>query len=150
MPFNTRRSSARGTPRGLFGNNGVMIDHSKSVSSYRRGGMIAPLRSLNHISPNEGIPFMSLRPSLRSIGGTIANQTAPQLSIRTPQIRHSRSRPLAGFAREAEMVKLSGCWLAAWSAAVFLLVLPADAAEPVLKRVVLSTGGVGYFEYEAA
>lgn len=26
---------------------------------------------------------------------------------------------------------------------------PADAAEPVLKRVVLSTGGVGYFEYEA-
>lgn len=26
----------------------------------------------------------------------------------------------------------------------------ADAAEPVLKRVVLSTGGVGYFEYEAA
>ena len=41
-----------------------------------------------------------------------------------------------------------GCWLAA---VVFLLaVLPADAADLVLKRVVLSTGGVGYFEYEAA
>src|SRR5437588_9792697 len=41
-----------------------------------------------------------------------------------------------------------GCWLAA---GVFLLaVLPADAADLVLKRVVLSTGGVGYFEYEAA
>lgn len=60
MPFSTRRSSARGTPRGLFGNNAAMIDHSKSVSSYRRGVMIAPLRSLNHISPTEGIPFMSL------------------------------------------------------------------------------------------
>jgi hypothetical protein len=33
MPFSTRRSSARGTPRGLFGNSGEMIDHSKSVSS---------------------------------------------------------------------------------------------------------------------
>jgi DNA end-binding protein Ku len=27
MPFSTRRSSARGTPRGLFGSNGEMIDH---------------------------------------------------------------------------------------------------------------------------
>jgi hypothetical protein len=30
------------------------------------------------------------------------------------------------------------------------LAVSAQAAEPVLKRVVLSTGGVGYFEYEAA
>jgi hypothetical protein len=29
----TLRSSARGTPRGLFGNNGWRIDHSKSVNS---------------------------------------------------------------------------------------------------------------------
>jgi len=36
MPFNTRRSSARATPRGLFGNKGVITDHSKSESSYRR------------------------------------------------------------------------------------------------------------------
>ncbi|MGC2413512.1 MAG: hypothetical protein WA459_12540, partial [Stellaceae bacterium] len=37
--------------------------------------------------------------------------------------------------------------LAAW---ILLTTLPATAAELVLKRVVLSTGGVGYFEYEAA
>jgi hypothetical protein len=36
MPFKILRSSTRGTPRGLFGNSGSMIDHSKSVSSYRR------------------------------------------------------------------------------------------------------------------
>src|SRR5437867_12986957 len=30
------------------------------------------------------------------------------------------------------------------------LVVPATAAELALKRVVLSSGGVGYFEYEAA
>jgi hypothetical protein len=33
MPFSTLRSSARGTPRGLFGKSGAMIDHSKSLSS---------------------------------------------------------------------------------------------------------------------
>lgn len=33
MPFSTRRSSTRATPRGLLGNNGDMIDHSWSVSS---------------------------------------------------------------------------------------------------------------------
>ena len=32
---------------------------------------------------------------------------------------------------------------------LFCVALPADAAEPLLKRVVLSTGGVGYLEYEA-
>jgi hypothetical protein len=35
MPFSTRRSSTRGTPRGLFGNNGWITDHSKSVKSKR-------------------------------------------------------------------------------------------------------------------
>lgn len=30
IPLMTLRSSARGTPRGLFGNSGWMIDHSKS------------------------------------------------------------------------------------------------------------------------
>ena len=33
IPFSTLRSSARGTPRGLFGSNGCMIDHSKSDNS---------------------------------------------------------------------------------------------------------------------
>ena len=36
------------------------------------------------------------------------------------------------------------------AAAVCSAGAPADAADLVLKRVVLSTGGVGYFEYEAA
>jgi hypothetical protein len=35
MPLRTRRSSTLGTPRGLFGRNGLMAVHSKSVSSYR-------------------------------------------------------------------------------------------------------------------
>jgi hypothetical protein len=30
MPLSTLRSSERATPRGLFGNSGSMIDHSKS------------------------------------------------------------------------------------------------------------------------
>ena len=42
-----------------------------------------------------------------------------------------------------------GCRLAL-AGVVLLAVLPAKAADLVLKRVVLSTGGVGYFEYEAA
>jgi hypothetical protein len=46
--------------------------------------------------------------------------------------------------------RLSGCGLAALAGAILLAALPADAAEMALKRVVLSTGGVGYFEYEAA
>src|SRR5262249_51040910 len=47
MPLRTRRSSMRGTPRGLFGNIGLMAAHSKSVSSYpmiRSSG----LEALNH------------------------------------------------------------------------------------------------------
>jgi hypothetical protein len=33
IPFKTRRSSTRGTPRGLFGSNGWIVFHSNSVSS---------------------------------------------------------------------------------------------------------------------
>ena len=47
------------------------------------------------------------------------------------------------------MSRRLGCWLAALAALIFLAAAPADAADLVLKRVVLSTGGVGYFEYEA-
>jgi hypothetical protein len=38
----TLRSSARGTPRGSFGSSGSMIDHSKSLNSYRRALIQAP------------------------------------------------------------------------------------------------------------
>ena len=34
IPFRTRRSPTRGTPRGLFGSNGAITPHSKSLSSY--------------------------------------------------------------------------------------------------------------------
>ncbi len=47
------------------------------------------------------------------------------------------------------MGRRSAYWLAGL-AAVWLCALPAAAADLALKRVVLSTGGVGYFEYEAA
>src|SRR5579864_744238 len=48
------------------------------------------------------------------------------------------------------MTRRLGCGLAALAASVLLASAPAHAADLVLKRVVLSTGGVGYFEYEAA
>jgi hypothetical protein len=35
IPLSTRRSSIRGTPRGLFGSKGPITDHSKSVRSKR-------------------------------------------------------------------------------------------------------------------
>src|SRR3954463_9433695 len=41
---------------------------------------------------------------------------------------------------------LSSCAVSAIVAVTF----PADAADLMLKRVMLSSGGVGYFEYEAA
>lgn len=47
------------------------------------------------------------------------------------------------------MPKRQGFWLVVVAAA-WLAALPAEAADLALKRVVLSTGGVGYFEYEAA
>ena len=34
IPFRTRRSSSRGTPRGLFGSSGAITPHSKSLNSY--------------------------------------------------------------------------------------------------------------------
>jgi hypothetical protein len=34
IPFNTRRSSTRATPRGLFGSRGEITGHSKSVTSH--------------------------------------------------------------------------------------------------------------------
>ena len=48
------------------------------------------------------------------------------------------------------MAQRSTCWFAVVVGAILLAALPVEAAELTLKRVVLSTGGVGYFEYEAA
>src|SRR5579872_3274406 len=63
MPFNTRRSSTRGTPRGLLGSSGAITRHSNSVSSYRRMIKLLQFGSLNHIAALEGIPFMSSWPN---------------------------------------------------------------------------------------
>src|SRR5437660_294651 len=52
-----------------------------------------------------------------------------------------------------DMTGLSARWATAFIGAAITAALPAAAAPapapPALKRVVLSSGGVGYFEYEA-
>src|SRR5262249_10209524 len=56
LPFSTRRSSTRGTPRGSLGRSGSITRHSKSVRSYR---LMHMLNQISHATP---IPFMGLRP----------------------------------------------------------------------------------------
>jgi len=59
MPLRTRRSSTRGTPRGLLGSIGLMALQARSVSSYR---IVSKLHcgSLNHASrPHRGSIHMS-------------------------------------------------------------------------------------------
>src|SRR5271154_5457662 len=51
------RSSARATPRGLFGSNCAMIDHSKSVSSYRRALIKLPFGQLESHRARKRNPF---------------------------------------------------------------------------------------------
>jgi hypothetical protein len=60
MPFKTRRSSTRGTPRGLFGNKGWITDHSKSVKSKRAIAKLQPFGILNHKPAPLGINFMGM------------------------------------------------------------------------------------------
>jgi len=60
IPFKTRRSSTRGTPRGLFGNNGWITDHSKSVKSKRAMSKLQLFGILNHKLTRVGIPFMGM------------------------------------------------------------------------------------------
>src|SRR6266404_5621652 len=61
IPFKTRRSSTRATPRGLFGSKGPITDHSKSVKS-KRAIQTSIAGHLNHRSPKNGIPFMGMWP----------------------------------------------------------------------------------------
>ena len=68
MPLITRRSSTRGTPRGLFGSNGAISAHSASVTSWRR--VISKLQqfgNLNHTPTIKESPFMGTRPSPNGI-----------------------------------------------------------------------------------
>src|ERR1700678_2067162 len=61
IPFRTRRSSTRGTPRTLFGSSGAITDHSKSVRS-KRAIQTSIVGHLNHCSPKNGIHFMGTSP----------------------------------------------------------------------------------------
>src|ERR1700679_1609630 len=56
IPFKTRRSSTRATPRTLFGSKGLITDHSKSVRS-KRAIQTSIAGYLNHCSLKNGIPL---------------------------------------------------------------------------------------------
>jgi hypothetical protein len=58
MRLTTRRSLTLGTPRGLFGSNGLMAIHSKPVSSYL---MIRGLRFWSLNRANLGVRNAELR-----------------------------------------------------------------------------------------
>ena len=65
MPFSTRRSSARGTPRGLLGKKGL-DDRPLLVRQFVSPPRHLPLhsrRGLNHALAANSTRFMSLRPS---------------------------------------------------------------------------------------
>lgn len=55
MPLRTRRSSTRGTRRGLFGSNGWIVLHSNSQIVARHAK--APFRTLNHFLQTLGIVY---------------------------------------------------------------------------------------------
>jgi len=63
MPFKTRRSSTRGTPRGLLGRIGWMIFHSVSLRAYRM--MEAPFRSSNHMNSTDLKPLRACPESVK-------------------------------------------------------------------------------------
>jgi hypothetical protein len=100
MPFSTRRSSTRGTPRGLLGSNGWITDHSKSVKS-KRAIATSLIERLNQRSTDSGIPFMRSWPSLRiavlAPGGTMmASRTSCLARRRNPQDGRGVARRPAG------------------------------------------------------
>src|SRR5262249_36524122 len=79
MPFSTRRSSTRGTPRRLLGRSGAITRHSKSVRPYR---LMHMLNQISHATP---IPFMGSRPRSRCIDrGTGINLAKPQIIFESP------------------------------------------------------------------
>src|ERR1700678_1271077 len=112
IPFRTRRSSTRGTPRTLFGSSGAITDHSKSVRS-KRAIQTSIVGHLNHCSPKNGIHFMGTSPSAqaklhRRQGPTRRDQQARRQlfashisqwrSRSVVLVEDSKSRPLVGVA----------------------------------------------------
>lgn len=60
IPFNTRRSSTRFTPRTFVGSKGWITDHSKSVRSNRAISVSLLKETLNQNSTSLGILFMGM------------------------------------------------------------------------------------------
>src|SRR3974390_1405226 len=81
IPFSTRRSSTRGTPRGLFGSSGWITDHSKSVRS-KRAICILPPRRMNQRPADLGIRFMGLCPRVQ-VEQLAAQKLIAQLGVET-------------------------------------------------------------------
>src|SRR5258706_12895940 len=81
IPFKTRRSSTRATPRGLFGSKGPITDHSKSVKS-KRAIQTSIAGHLNHRSPKNGIPFMGMWPRMACVGH-MATTIRGELAMKT-------------------------------------------------------------------
>ena len=66
MPLITRRSSTRGTPRGLFGSNGRSRVHCSSLNQNSPDTALSTSKErLNHIPAAMGILFMGPSPSER-------------------------------------------------------------------------------------
>src|SRR5256885_2008651 len=70
----------------------------------------------------------------------------PTTGTRHPQNRHTRGQASRHFGRENAMNRSTR----AAALAGLVTAGPATAADLSLQRVILSSGGVGYFEYETA
>ena len=112
MPFSTLRSSARGTPRGLLGKSGSMINHSKSLSSYRRGVLIkAPPKNLEspralslpmRVARIVGASLALIRQSLEDwTGEYLARQARPDFCSHSAGVRGALGQPIQGLHRLA-------------------------------------------------
>jgi hypothetical protein len=89
MPLITRRSSTLSTPRGLFGTNGWMTVHSKSVRSNRRRVIIN--LSFWHISiPFRGRPHQHQEQPISVLSSAIVVSLASFAFSRIAKIRLSR------------------------------------------------------------
>ncbi len=94
IPFNARRSSTRGTPRGLLGRSGSFTEYSKSVRS-KRAISTSMIRRLNHAPSDSGIVIMGLWLRARACllyCATIRTSKAAALNSSLPESQAHRSR----------------------------------------------------------
>ena len=98
MPFSTRRSSTRGTPRGLLGKSGSITCHSKSVRSYRL------MQSLESDSAAIGKPPVDLVADVfdQFTGGHFGSAAATKSSPRNCSASGFQPPAPSSMARELE------------------------------------------------